>query len=73
LGRDIERQTASPARFRERLDGQTLNTISEATNKGRALGNDKFRDEIEVLLQRRIRPLPKGGSRRRKEIEEEPR
>jgi len=73
LGRDdIERQTAYQALFHERLDGQTLNTIREATNKGWALGNDKFKDEIEVLLRRRTRPLPKGGSRRRKEVEEDP-
>jgi len=38
--------------------------IRQATQKGWALGNDRFKDEIEQLLDRRTRPLPKGGDRR---------
>lgn len=72
LGReDRERQTAYRALFRERLDGNTLTAIREATNKGWALGNDKFKGEIEDLLRRRARPLPRGGSRRRRDLGEE--
>lgn len=72
LGReDRERQTAYRALFRERLDGNTLTAIREATNKGWALGNDKFKGEIEDLLRRRARPLPRGRSRRRRDLGEE--
>lgn len=66
LGRDPQdRQAAYRALFQAHLDEPTLNTIREATNKGWALGDDRFREEIARLLSRRAQPLPKGGSRRR--------
>jgi putative transposase len=42
----------------------TIAEIREATQKGWALGNNRFQDEIERLLQRRTRPLPRGGDHR---------
>src|SRR4030067_389613 len=66
---DSERQAAYRTLFRERLAEPTLDAIREATNKGWALGSDKFKEEIEGLLQRRTRPLPKGGVRNRKQGE----
>ena len=68
---DSERQAAYRTLFRERLAEPTLDAIREATNKGWALGSDKFKEEIEGLLQRRTRPLPKGGVRNRKQGETE--
>lgn len=59
-----ERQTAYRALFDAHLDATTLAEIREATQKGWALGNDRFKDEIERLLQRRTRPLPRGGDHR---------
>jgi putative transposase len=56
-----ERQAAYRALFDTHLDAVTLAEIRDATQKGWALGNDRFKDEIERLLQRRARPLPRGG------------
>jgi putative transposase len=67
---DSGRQEAYRALFKAQLDAATLNliresTIRESTNKAWALGSDRFREEIEAALQRRTRPLPRGGARRR--------
>jgi putative transposase len=59
-----EREAAYRALFEVHLDIKTLMEIREATQKGWALGNDRFKDEIERLLQRRARPLPRGGDHR---------
>lgn len=59
-----ERQTAYRALFEAHIDTKTLAEIRHATQKGWALGSDRFKDEIECLLQRRTRPLPRGGNRR---------
>jgi putative transposase len=59
-----ERQEAYRALFDTHLDTVTLAEIRDATQKGWALGNDRFKDEIERLLQRRSRPLPRGGDHR---------
>jgi len=59
------RQEAYRALFKVQLDSATVNLIRESTNKAWALGNDRFREEIERALQRRARPLPRGGARQR--------
>lgn len=59
------RQEAYRELFKVQLDSVTVNLIREATNKAWALGSDRFREEIEAALQRRARPLPRGGTRRR--------
>ena len=59
-----EREAAYRALFVAHLDSRTLTEIREATQKGWALGNDRFKDEVERLLQRRTRPLPRGGDHR---------
>lgn len=65
LGADAPtRQAAYRELFRTHLDSRTLENIREATNKGWALGDERFRSEVELLLQRRTRPLPKGGDHR---------
>jgi hypothetical protein len=45
-----------------------LSEIREATNKGWVLGNERFRAEIESMLQRRTCPLPRGGDRHSKQV-----
>ena len=62
---DSARQEAYRALFKVQLDAATVNLIRESTNKAWALGGDRFREEIETALQRRVRPLPRGGARRR--------
>lgn len=65
LGTDaITRQAAYRELFQVGIDEATVRDIREATNKGWALGNDRFREEVAALLNRRARPLPKGGNRR---------
>jgi putative transposase len=50
--------------FRNDIDDDTLCKIREATNKGWALGHERFHSDIAELLNRRARPLRKGGDRR---------
>lgn len=50
--------------FKTHIDEKTLEAIRQATQKGWALGNNRFKDEIEKQLQRRTRPLVRGGDRR---------
>jgi putative transposase len=58
------RQAAYRDMSRAQIDEKTLAEIRHATQKGWVLGNDRFRDNVEYLLQRRTRPLPRGGDRR---------
>ncbi len=60
-----ERQHAYRNLFTAHLDETMLSAIRDATNKAWPLGNDKFRTSIEAALQRRARPLPRGGARKR--------
>lgn len=46
------------------LPEEALTTIREATNKGWALGNDRFRLQIEAMADRRATPLPRGRPRK---------
>ncbi len=65
LGKTLsERQANYRALFKVHIDDIALKEIRTATQKGWALGNDRFKDEIEVHLKRRTRPLARGGDRR---------
>lgn len=65
LGNDPpKRQGAYRALFDLHLDSHTLTEIREATQKGWALGDERFKDDVERLLDRRTRPLPRGGDHR---------
>ena len=55
--------------FRCHLHTSTINQIRQATNKGMALGNDRFREEIESLSGRRVTPLKRGPKPKKKEEE----
>ncbi len=69
--RHDERQAAYRTLFEVHLDDMTLAEIREATQKAWVLGNDRFKDGIERLLQRRTRPLPRGGDQRRVALQED--
>ena len=58
------RQEAYRDLFRAHIDEKTLEEIRQSTQKSWVLGNDKFKDEIEQLIERRTRPLTRGGDRR---------
>jgi hypothetical protein len=49
--------------FCSHIDEKSLDEIRKATQKGWILGCDRFKDNIEQLLQRRTRPLPRGGDK----------
>jgi putative transposase len=63
-----ERQAAYQGLFESPIDEPALSEIREATNKGWVLGNERFRAEIESMLQRRTCPLPRGGDRHSKQV-----
>lgn len=69
--RHDERQAAYRTLFEVHLDDMTLAEIRKATQKAWVLGNNRFKDDIERLLQRRTRPLPRGGDQRRVAIQED--
>ncbi len=58
------RQTAYRELFNEHIDEKTLGDIRHATQKGWVMGCDYFKDGVEQLLQRRTRPLVRGGDHR---------
>ncbi len=65
LGRTREeRQAAYRALFRGRMPERTLAAIREATNKSWALGDDRFKAQIEAETGRRSVPLGRGGDRK---------
>lgn len=66
-----ERQTAYRALFRAHISEETLREIRDATNKAWALGNDRFRQKIEQLGERRAAPKSKGGDHRSKKYQKQ--
>lgn len=42
--------------FSAHVDEEMTDDIRSSTNKGLAFGNDRFKDEIEQLTGRRVRP-----------------
>lgn len=59
-----ERQAAYRAIFKEQLSETVLKAIRDATNRGWALGNARFMQEITVVANRRVSPLPRGRPRK---------
>lgn len=62
-----ERQQAYRGLFRDQLDPARLQEIREGLNQCRVLGSERFKDEIEALLSRRVRPRKAGRPRTRVE------
>jgi putative transposase len=48
----------------ECIGNETRETISEATNNARVLGNERFRTRIEDLVTRQTAPKTRGGDRK---------
>ena len=53
--------------FRGQINPATLTTIRESVNKGLALGNDRFRQQIEQLTGCRTTPRKRGPKPKQKE------
>jgi len=70
LGRRAEEWRAA---YRELFDlsieEQMLRDIRESTNKGWALGDDRFLKQIEQLTQRQTAPRANGGDRHSKKFQ----
>ena len=67
LGRSIAaRQAAYRGLFKARIPKTDIEAIREATNKGWALGDDKFKNWLQTFTDRRVKPLPKGRPRLKK-------
>ncbi len=65
LGGSTEDRCASyRALFATAENDVMIKEIRDAVNKGFALGSEKFKDEIETNLQRRVRPAPMGRPRK---------
>ena len=61
LGDCVEKRTYSyRGLFSAHLDIEDIHSIRSATVKGLALGNDKFKKEIEALTGRRVTPMKRG-------------
>ena len=52
--------------FSAQLDDTELNQIRAASNKGMALGNDRFKQEMERLAGRRVVSLKRGPKQKQK-------
>jgi putative transposase len=55
-----ERQAAYRKLFRDSIAPELLTTIRDTTNACLVLGNDRFRDQIEVMLGRSVRHRKNG-------------
>ena len=65
LGPDVmQRCAAYRALFDAQTDPADLQAIRSATETGAILGNDRFKENIEMTLKRRIERWPHGGDRK---------
>jgi len=55
-----QRQEAYRDLFKCHVDGELLDDIRKAVNKGMALGNERFKEEIETLSARRVSEGKRG-------------
>jgi len=62
---DLARQAAYRGLFATAVDQADLAEIRDCTHKGWALGNERFRDAIEALGQRRATSKGVGRPRKR--------
>lgn len=61
LGLTVDSRTAAyRSLFKNHVDDQTIKDIRSAVNKGLALGNDRFKQDIEILSGRRVVELKRG-------------
>ena len=54
------RQEVYRSFFKSHVDSELINNIRLTVNKGLALGNNRFQDEIELLYGHRVRPAKMG-------------
>ena len=64
------RQQAYRELFKAQIPQLTLNEIRQATNKAWVLGDDRFKEMIELKLARAAAPKTRGGDRKSKAYRE---
>lgn len=65
LGADTtQRRAAYRALFNVQIDPVEVHAIRRATETGTVLGNDRFREHIEMTLKRSVERLSHGGDRK---------
>ena len=55
-----ERQNNYRELFSHEVEGELLKEIRENTNKGMAVGSDRFKEEIEALTGKRLHSKKRG-------------
>lgn len=60
----VRRHAAYRALFNAHTDPAELQAIRSATEAGTILGNDRFKENIEITLKRRTELLPHDGDRK---------
>ena len=69
LGRtDSDRQAVYLTYFNTHLGDEDIKAIRDGTIEQNAIGNDRFCEEIEQMLKRRIKLYSHGGDRKSKEF-----
>jgi len=61
-----DRRKAYQSLFRQALGEDVLANIRASTNKAWVLGNERFKMQVETLLQRQVTPKLRGGDRKSK-------
>ena len=61
---DAARQTVYRDMFKARIDPDVLTRIRRATQGGEVIGNQRFREQIAMQLERRVEKFAHGGDRK---------
>ncbi|MDD5412838.1 MAG: transposase [Methylobacter sp.] len=61
---DSKRQAAYRALFNQAISKTQISEIRNATNKAWALGDSRFKEQIQLQLARRVEPAARGGDRK---------
>ncbi|MDI1293865.1 MAG: hypothetical protein PSV18_14120, partial [Methylobacter sp.] len=67
---DTECQLNYRALFDRHIPEAGLEEIRAATNNAWALGDDRFKEQVEKLSKRQATPKPRGGNRRIQALKE---
>jgi putative transposase len=71
LGRsEDDRRKSYRSLFKDKLGDDVVSNIRESTNKAWVLGNDRFKEQIEKLIDRQAAPKLRGGDRKSKKFQE---
>lgn len=65
---DRERRESYKSLFSDQISEDLLKSIRAETNSCLAIGNDKFKDQIEAMIGRSVRPAKMGRPRKATEV-----